>query len=134
MRLLLLVPLLLLARPAIAQDVYYFRAPSGNIVCAMTGGGYNSARCDIFELSPTYRTRPADCDLEWGSSFEVTSASSGYVLCAGDTVNMGGSPVLPYGQTVTLGAITCYSETTGMSCVNSLGHGFTVARAQQRVF
>jgi hypothetical protein len=45
-----------------------------------------------------------------------------------------GSPVLPYGASLTLGGITCTSERTGMTCVNRDGRGFAVARAAQRVF
>ena len=41
---------------------------------------------------------------------------------------------LGYGEAVTLGAFTCRSEKTGMTCTNGLGHGFSIAKAQQRLF
>ena len=41
---------------------------------------------------------------------------------------------LGYGQEVSLGGITCTSAKTGMTCKNEGGHGFSVARARQKLF
>jgi len=120
--------------PAAAQEFLAFKSPSGNIACMIfAGGGYSAARCDIAQATPSFR-RPADCDLDWGHAFEVGASGSGYPVCAGDTVFEPGAPVLGYGRYVTLGGFTCTSERTGMTCVNAMGHGFSVARAAQRVF
>jgi hypothetical protein len=127
--------LLLLASPAAAQDYLSFRSPTGNIGCAIfTGGDWAGARCDLRDLTPSYRNRPADCDLDWGSAFFVGSRGPGEVACVGDTVFDPGAFTLDYGKSVSLGAFVCTSERSGMTCTNGQGHGFSVARARQRVF
>ena len=37
-------------------------------------------------------------------------------------------------ETITLGSFSCTSEKTGMTCTNPAGHGFTIAKAKQRLF
>ena len=44
------------------------------------------------------------------------------------------NPVLDYGQAVSLGGISCVSAKTGMTCTNAAGHGFSVAKARQKLF
>ncbi len=49
----------LLAAPALAQDYVGFRSPTGNIHCAMySWEGGTEARCDLRELTPSYRKFP----------------------------------------------------------------------------
>lgn len=123
-----------LAGPALAQDYLAFHSPSGNIVCAIWTGDWSGARCDALELTPSYRKRPADCDLEWGKSFAVDAQGKGYLACVGDTVYDPSGFTLDYGRSVSLGAFTCTSQKSGMTCTNGLGHGFSVAKAKQKVF
>lgn len=117
-----------------ADDYITFHSPSGNIHCAIMTGEWSEARCDIFDYTPSYRKRPGNCDLEWGPSFAVGAQGKGYVACVGDTVADPGGFVLDYGKSVSLGAFSCTSEKTGMTCTNGLGHGFKVAKAKQQVF
>lgn len=123
-----------LAGPAAAQDYLAFRSPSGNIHCAIWTGDWASARCDMGELTPTYRKRPASCDLEWGNYFAVDAQGKGYLACVGDTVYDPGAFTLNYGKSVSLGAFTCTSQKSGMTCTNGQGHGFQIAKAKQQVF
>ena len=123
-----------MAAPALAQDYQFFQAPSGNIACAIFLGDGAAARCDIRDYTPSFPVQPADCDLDWGGAFVVGLTGPGQVGCVGDTVNDPGAPVLAYGQSLTLGPFTCQSAETGMTCQNGEGHGFTIARAAQRVF
>lgn len=123
-----------LSAGAAMADEVYFRSPTGNIHCGIWTGEWSGARCDLDELTPSYRKRPADCDLDWGSSFGVDAQGKGYVACVGDSVQLGASQVLQYGQSISLGAFTCTSQKTGMTCTNGQGHGFEVARARQKVF
>lgn len=126
---------LTLANPAQAQDYVAFHSPSGNIQCAIFGGDYAGARCDMGELTPTYRQRPADCDLDWGFSFGVEPESrKGYLACVGDTVADPSGFELGYGKEISLFDITCTSETSGMTCTNPAGHGFTLSKARQKLF
>ncbi len=122
--------------PVAAQDLMQFRAPSGNIHCLLFAGDGDwwGARCDILEASLSYPFPPADCDLDWGHAFEVPSQGMAGPVCAGDTVADPSSFVLGYGASVSLGGVVCTSAQTGMTCINRQGHGFTLARAAQRVF
>ncbi len=122
------------ALPAVAQDYISFRAPSGNIACMMDMWDGGAARCDIREYTPSFPGRPGWCEQDYGFAFAVGASGPGVVVCAGDTVFEPGAGVLQYGRSVTLGPVTCISERTGMTCTNRQGHGFTVARAAQRVF
>ena len=123
------------ATASLADDFYMFHAPSGNIQCAIMTGDYNSARCDVMEVTKmSFPTQPADCDLDWGHAFEVGSTGAGAPACAGDTVADPSGFVLGYGQSFSKGGFTCQSEKTGMTCTNEEGHGFSVAKAAQKVF
>jgi hypothetical protein len=129
------LPLILCAAPALADDYIGFQSPTGNIHCALyqfdEGGG---ARCDLAEMTPTYTKRPAGCDLDWGNAFEVGATGKGVLACVGDTVWDPRSAVLPYGEAVSLGGISCVSAKTGVTCTNAEGHGFSVAKAKQKLF
>jgi hypothetical protein len=120
---------------AAAQDYLGFQSPTGNIHCALyTWADGAEARCDLRELSQSYTRPPADCDLDWGSAFAVGARGTAGLVCAGDTVMNPQNPVLRYGEAVTLGGISCVSAKTGMTCTNAEGHGFSVAKAKQRLF
>lgn len=126
---------MLLASPASAQDYLSFKSPTGNIHCAIfTHDRGTEARCDLIELTPSFTKRPTDCDLDWGFAFLVGDKGKGFAGCVGDTTIDQGNPVLPYGEAVSLGGIACVSAKTGMTCTNAEGHGFSVAKAKQRVF
>lgn len=129
-----LFALLLPALPAAAQGIAWFQSPSGNIHCMIGDweGGY--ARCDIDEYTPSFPHRPDWCEQDYGFGFDVGPLDPGMVVCAGDTVKEPSAFVLEYGQSITMGRVTCTSARTGMTCTNPEGHGFTVARARQQVF
>lgn len=124
----------LLAVPAAAQDYLTFQAPSGNIHCQIVTGEWSEARCDILEATRSFTRTPSDCELDWGYSFAVGPSGAGVPICVGDTVADRQSPILGYGETITLGDFACTSERTGMTCTNAYYGGFTVARAGQQVF
>ena len=131
----LVLALTLLATPAVADDFVYFHSPSGNIACALMSGEFAGARCDMRSLTQSFPKRPSDCELDWGDSFAIDAgARQGVVLCHGDTVMDPNAMVLGYGQSATLGEITCTSESSGMTCLNAKGHGFSIAKAAQHVF
>lgn len=135
MKHLLAFGLLLLASAASAQDYIAFRSPSGNIQCAIFGGDYAGVRCDMSELTQTYKTPPADCEFDWGASFGVDPGSrKGYLACVSDAIADPSGVVLGYGEQLTLAGITCTSETTGITCTNPAGHGFSIAKAKQHLF
>lgn len=124
------------AAPAYAQSgPAAFQSPSKNIACQFftTDDRRNVLRCDIREMATTPR-RPADCDLEWGHAFELSSKGGATRLCYGDTVLDDSLPVLAYGQVWQRGGFTCNSEQTGLTCFNADRHGFSLSRAKQELF
>lgn len=125
----------LMAAPALADDYVGFQSPTGNIHCGIYAWeGTAGVRCDLRELTPTYTYQPPGCEYDWGSSFAVEKTGKGYLACVSDTVRDPGNPVLPYGQAISLGGISCVSAKTGMTCTNADGHGFSVAKAKQRLY
>jgi hypothetical protein len=97
-----------------------FYSPSKNISCeidAATGpGGTNAVLC--LTLSP-----PRSATLT--ASGTLTNCSGPNCL-ANAGVN---TPTLPYGFSITLGAINCLSMSTGMKCTLGNGDGFVIATA-----
>lgn len=111
-----------------------FRTPSNNIHCQLNETS-SYLRCDIKELSNTIPPKPRDCDLDWGSTFSIAGdGGSGRRMCAGDTVEDDALPILDYGSSWNRGGYKCKSEQSGLTCVNALGHGFTISRSRQELF
>lgn len=130
-----LVALVLSGPAALADDYFGFQSPTGNIHCAMyTFDGNAEARCDLREYTPSYTRRPAGCEYDFGMAFAVGASGKGELACVSDTVQDPGNPVLPYGEAVSLGGISCVSAKTGMTCTNAEGHGFSVAKSKQKLF
>jgi hypothetical protein len=105
-----------------------FQTPSGNIHCIMFENdpsiGPAEVRCDMVELTQSYTKPPPDCDLDYGTSFYVAADSaSGGLTCHGDTIILPSMDILP-----------CSSESSGLTCTNASGAGFTLTRAQQTLF
>ena len=125
-----------LASPALADDYIAFHSPSGNIHCGLyVSSDYTGVRCDVYQMTvQSYNKAPADCEFDWGSSFAVDVTGKGYLACVSDAVADDSGLELGYGQEVSLGGITCSSAKSGMTCQNEAGHGFTVAKAKQKLF
>lgn len=121
--------------PALADDYVSFQSPTGNIHCAIFAWDNTSeARCDLVELVPSYTKSPPGCELDWGFAFTVGKAGKATLGCVGDTMVDPGNTVLPYGEAVSYGGISCVSAKTGVTCTNAEGHGFSVAKAKQRLY
>lgn len=133
--LILTLILLSLTSYAHAQDrPIGFQTPSKNIACQFyTDNGQGVLRCDIMNME-TRPPRPANCDLDWGHAFEMSAKGNPTRICAGDTVMDPSMPVLAYGEIWQRAGFTCRSEQTGLTCFNAMQHGFSLARAEQRVF
>jgi hypothetical protein len=127
--------LLLTASDAMAQSAPAgFQSPSKNIACQYFGyDKQNVLRCDIGAMETKPR-RPADCDLDYGSAFEMNARGPAARICHGDTVMDRALPVLGYGEVWQRGGFTCTSEQTGVTCFNTERRGFSLARARQEVF
>ncbi len=123
-----------------ADELTFFRTPSGNIHCLAyddeAGGGQSGVACEIHQI--TKRTlnvkRPPDCDLDWGDRVEVGQRGRAGMSCYGDTIADPNSRVLAYGRSIDFGAITCKSSQAGLECSNGSGHGFFLSKSRQRLF
>jgi hypothetical protein len=118
-----------------ALALVQFQSPTTNIGCI---GDATSVRCDVRTTSAKAPKKPKSCQYDWGSAFEVNRTGRGHGLCAGDTALAtpgDGRRKLAYGKSIKLGTkLTCTSRTTGMTCRNSGGHGFTLSRTVIRLF
>ena len=90
-----------------------FRSPTGNVWCDMSPDGW--AACMIGEHS---WEMPDDgtCELDFVSGFVQVGddgVTQGY--CGGDVPVIPGK-VLPYGQSLSLGSVTCTSMESGVRC------------------
>lgn len=120
---------------AASADMIEFKSPTGNIQCAIYSDPSGaSVRCDMSSLVPSYTERPAGCEFDWGSSFAVDAKGKGYLACVSDPAAGPGAVVLRYGQAASLGGISCVSAETGMTCTNAKGHGFSIAKARQKLY
>jgi hypothetical protein len=112
-------------------DAGSFESPSGNIYCLLgtETDGTNRADCQVqqhtYPIPP-----PGDCHLGgWGSQFSLKQGSPVELVCQGGVLTVPPMPALGYGQTRSIGAITCQSEPAGVTCTDeSTGHFFRVSR------
>jgi len=127
--------LLTAAHAAHAQDrLIGFQTPSKNIGCQFySDNGQGNLRCDITNMDSRPR-RPADCELDYGHAFAMSAKGAAERICAGDTIMDPSLPVLAYGEVWQRAGFTCRSEQTGLTCFNAMQHGFSLARAEQKVF
>jgi hypothetical protein len=132
---LIALSVVMIASPSRAQNgPTGFQSPTKNVACQYFDyDKQNTLRCDIMEATVTAR-RPADCDLEWGKAFEMNAKGGAARICYGDTVIDKSLPVLAYGDVWQRGGFTCRSEQSGLTCFNAMQHGFSLSRAEQKVF
>ena len=124
-------------------DSASFKSPTGNINCIYSDyDNKPEVRCDIMQFTPSFKAVPP------GTSNEVITCTpaklrgftispndaEGKAFCPTDAAIDGEQVVLNYGQSFKRGGLICTSETSGMTCMNSSGHGFSLSRAQQKVF
>jgi hypothetical protein len=127
-----------------------FGSPSGNIGCGILGPENGDLwGCAINEKDWDFpRDAPEDycydAQVPCGGGIEVDGSGLPHPRYRGDGGYPGafvtyGSAVpirtLEYGQSVTFGDVTCFSETAAITCVNTAsGHGFVIARDRNDIF
>ena len=129
---------LALAGGARAQDEQGFKMPSRNVYCIIEdadGDQPMDLRCDIQQMSTRAPRAPASCPLSWGDAFSITpNGGRGRLVCHGDTTKNDDLPTLAYGSYWNHAGFSCASKTTGVTCTNARGHGFSLSREAQKVF
>ena len=123
-----------------------FKTPSNNIHCDIDQSELTTdspkapsadiyLRCDILKFDNAPPPKPRDCDGDWGQAFVVAgSGTTASRICYTDTTLNEQHEVLPYGSVWQRNGLTCRSESSGLTCFNSLGHGFTLSRRSQTLF
>lgn len=108
-----------------------FQTPSGNIVCWMA---QNTAACRIVDYTYSVQELPEDCTSPgWPSSFSLDEGKPAALECTDDPPGtyqgFRNDTTLDYGQSRSVGVMTCASEPSGVTCTDtSSGHFFRVSR------
>jgi hypothetical protein len=123
--------------PAFADGAGEFQSPSADVFCSMSvrDDGTGAVICEGgrgFVVG-----KPPGCDHSaWGDRFSLEQGSAPISDCHNDTIRpsypFGGPnpavPTLAFGQTQTVGTITCDSEPNGITCTDAgTGHYFRMS-------
>lgn len=115
-----------------ATDGVMLKTPSGNIGCGVLPDG---VRCTILSSSWTAPSKPANCDLDWGSNIVLDATRGAYLICAGDSTLTSDAKVLAYGHALRVGTVVCTSTETSLRCeLTTTRHGFTLAKERYTLF
>jgi hypothetical protein len=110
-----------LAPTALAEDDnQFFQDPSGNIKCELTTNykGVPYANCTVAVAA--YRTRADNCDTPASvhPQFSLTQGSEPTSSCVVGSLEYRW-PTLDFGQTRSVGTVTCDNEPTGVTCTDT---------------
>jgi hypothetical protein len=126
-------------RPAWQRSIHHlpgadvlndFKTPTGDVYCQMAvlDSGTPAVAC---EGGGPYTGPSPDCPHgNWGDRFTLTQGAAPEVACHTDTIrsNQPFAPILFYGQTRSIGDITCDSELSGLTCTDaSTGRFFSMS-------
>jgi hypothetical protein len=131
-----------IAMPATAHannNYQQFASPSANIRCILSGQDSPApiAMCQIghhtYVAAQGSTSDGGTCEpgSDLGRDFRLDQGKPEYLTCTYSALGsgLGPWPTLDYGQTRSLGAITCHSEPAGVTCTDtSTGHFFRVSR------
>jgi hypothetical protein len=114
-----------------ADDLNDFKAPTGDVYCQMDVLNDGAATVACEGGGPFAGPKP-DCagHGNWGDRFSLTEGEAPVVECHTDTIrsNQPFAPILFYGQTRTIGDITCDSDPSGLTCTDaSTGRFFSMS-------
>jgi len=128
-----------------------FMSPSGNLGCAILGPEHKYLwGCVIAEKNWTFESDTPDdycfdAQTSCGWGIEVDGDELPHPRYRGDPGFPGGIQVynpgmgviraLQYGEMVTFGNVSCFSQDTGVTCENAVsGHGFVISRALNEIY
>lgn len=115
-------------KPANTQEIpgyQFFNTPSKNIWCAFRQDS-KTLRCDVAKRAwKNWGCKDFGC---FGTAFTLPNSGKASPRRASDTVIGTGKMTLGYGNSIKLGAITCQSATTGLTCRNQSGGSFHLNR------
>src|ERR1700675_2179326 len=104
-----------------------FETPSGNIVCESSSSSSSSFLCVIgsgLVPEPSHDL----CPVDWIGVFIQANQYAGPACAGGPEISREPAEVLASGQTWALDGVTCLSRSTGLTCHDERGNGFTLAK------
>jgi hypothetical protein len=117
------------AGTAHADDDIDFLSPSGDILCAMRQGqdGNGGVACQVHHH--TYPQPALPGCLLGGREYDLDQGKPASLGCQGGVIVDPPPPTLAYGQTRSVGTITCDVEPSGVTCTDSgTGHFMRLSR------
>jgi len=111
--------------PTIEGKPVLFSTPGGNVACDLEPA---YARCDVRKHAWPTPKKPSDCHNTWGRAVQVAAGSPAQFICWFGTSPLGARRVLPLGQALQVGLMTCRTLADGVEC-GGQGHSFRLGRA-----
>lgn len=85
-------------------------------------------------VSSTSPSGNVACQFGYGQGITMSAGGDAEFVCAGDTTLGTGQP-LPYGESVSAGALRCDSAESGITCRDTeSGRGFALSREGYEIF
>ena len=113
----------------IAGGSYVFRLADDSVGCLIQPA---YAQCDVSNPAWSAPAKPGDCFYTWGSQLEFAVGSAGSFYCGHPTSNLSATRILPAGQALLDGLVTCRASGGGVQC-DGQGHGFFISRGRYRL-
>ena len=116
--------------PTIVGAETQFRTSDGKVGCDLDRA---YVLCNVKKASYTPPKKPADCLYTWGRAVEFAVGSKGAFFCGHGEDYTGSARVLPKGQAIKVGLVTCRALSAGVQC-QADGHGFRFSPSSYKVF
>ncbi len=113
-----------------------FATPTGNIVCFIDTAK-DQWGCMIANHTYAEPAGGETCAAQFGNGFMSVQGGTPAPLCRGGVLaeaEDGTGAILPYGNTLTVGSVTCLSEKRGVTCVDQRsGHSLFISKARYEI-
>ncbi|GGF95132.1 hypothetical protein GCM10007304_06190 [Rhodococcoides trifolii] len=116
---------------------YYVVSPSGNVFCGLFPDGSSAGFVGCQAGSSVAPTDGPQCGNAGNSTYAVRVEQAGAVhFCTNQGIYAAGAdtPVLNYGEIITVGPVYCVSREEGMSCALTGSNAFLLSREQNYTY
>lgn len=119
-----------LPAPKLEGKPVAFSTAGGNVACDLEPA---FVECQVKTHTWTAPKKPSDCHNTWGTRVQVATGTPGTFICWFGASLLGAKRVLPTGQALTVGLVTCRAVTGGVECTSDR-NGFRLTAANYRLF
>jgi hypothetical protein len=116
--------------PTIENKVVHFRTRDGRVGCDLEPA---YVLCNAKEHTYTPPRKPSDCLYVWGKAVEMAVGTPGSFFCGHGEDYTRSPRVLPPGQAIRVGLLTCRALSAGVECFGQ-GHGFRYSSSSYRLY